>query len=302
MKRSTVFVGAAAAWIAWRLFGGEAGPRITGLQARPEGPTGRTIVAGRQEFFVREAGPVDGPPLVLLHGWLYDGHATWHRVLPRLAMTHRVYAIDLRNHGKSDQIRDNFDIADAADDVARVMEVLGLGVAPVVGYSMGGMTAQELALRHPGRVTRLVLAATAAYPVPRSRFLSVPLFLVGRAVSRIDRTLLPRIAHRYLITTGVIPNEHSAWLWQILLDRDIDLYYEAGFAILRFDASDRVSKIGVPTLCIIPTEDQLIPARQQYATAAAIPGAKVAEVVGARHEAILSHPDDFAKAILDFVS
>ncbi len=293
---------AGLAWLAWRLFGGEAGPRVTGVQTRPEGPTGRTILAGRQEFFVREAGDPAAPPLLLLHGWLYDGHATWHRVLPRLAATHRVYSIDLRNHGKTDQIRDNFDIADAADDVARVMDVLGLGAVPVVGYSMGGMTAQELALRHPGRVTRLVLAATAAHPVPYPRPITVTVFLLGRALSRIDRTLLPRIAHRYLIATGVIPAEHAGWLWQVLLDRDTDLYYEAGFAILRFDAMDRVDKIRVPTLSIIPTDDQLIPARQQFATAARIPGAQVVELVGARHEAVLSHPDDIAKAIADFVT
>jgi 3-oxoadipate enol-lactonase len=296
-----VLVTVGLAWLAWRMFGREVGPRITGPQVRPEGPPGRTVLAGRHEFFVRQAGPEDGPPLVLLHGWLYDGHATWHRVLPRLTATHRVYVIDLRNHGKSDRIRDRFDISDAADDVARVLDVLGLGAVPVAGYSMGGMVAQELALRHPGRVTRLVLAATAAYPVPRPRRLTVPLFVLGRALGRIDRTLLPRIAHRYLLMTKVIPREHSAWLWQVLLDRDTDLYYEGGFAILRFDARERVGSIAVPTLCIVPTEDQLVPARQQYDTAARIAGSSIVEIVGARHEAVLSHADDIAKAILGFV-
>jgi 3-oxoadipate enol-lactonase len=259
------------------------------------------VLAGRHEFFVREAGPQDGPPLVLLHGWLYDGHATWHRVLPRLTATHRVYLIALRNHGKSDRIRTRFEIADAADDVARVLDVLGLGAVPVVGYSMGGMTAQELALRHPGRITRLVLAATAAYPVPQPRGLMVPLFIAGRALGRIDHTLLPRIAHRYLMFTGVIPPEHGAWLWQVLLDRDTDLYYEAGFAILRFDARDRIGSITVPTLCIVPTDDQLVPPRQQYETASRIEGSAVVELVGARHEAVLTHADDIAKAIMGFV-
>ncbi len=289
------------AWLAWRLFGREIGPRLTGPQERPDGPPGRTVIAGRQEFFVREAGPAAAPPLVLLHGWLYDGHATWHRVLPRLAATHRVYVIDLRNHGKSDRIRDRFEIADAADDVARVLDILELGAVPVVGYSMGGMIAQELALRHPGRVTRLVLAATAAHPVPWPRRFTVPLFVLGRAIGRIDRTLLPRLSHRYLRATGVIPPQHAAWLWQVLLDRDTDLYYEGGFAILRFDARDRVGSIAAPTLFVIPTEDQLIPARQQYQTAERIPACSVVEVVGARHEAVLSHPEDIAKAILGFV-
>jgi pimeloyl-ACP methyl ester carboxylesterase len=302
VKRRRVFAAVGLAWLLWRLFGREVGPRHPGPQSRPDGPATRTLLVGRHEFAVREAGPVEGPPLVLLHGWLYDGHATWHRVLPRLAATHRVYAIDLRSHGKSDRIRGRFEIAETADDVARVLDALGLGAVPIVGYSMGGMTAQELALRHPGRVTRLVLAATAAHPVPYPRRLTVPVFLIGRALGRIDHTLLPRIAHRYLLATDVIPPEHSAWLWQILLDRDTDLYYEAGFAILRFDARDRVGSIGMPTLCIIPTDDQLIPAREQYDTAARITGAVVTELVGARHEAVLSHADDIAKAIAGFVS
>jgi 3-oxoadipate enol-lactonase len=301
VKRTRIATALGLGWLAWRLFGREVPPRVVGSQERPEGPPGRTVLAGRHEFFVREVGPLDAAPLVLLHGWLYDGHATWHRVLPRLSTTHRVYVIDLRNHGKSDRIRDRFEIVDAADDVARVLDVLGLGAVPVVGYSMGGMVAQELALRHPGRVTRLVLAATAAYPVPRPRSVTVPLLVAGRALGRVDRTLLPRIAHRYLLMTGVIPREHSAWLWQVLLDRDTDLYYEAGFAILRFDARERVGAIRVPTLSIVPTEDQLIPARQQYDTAARIEGCSVVEVVGARHEAVLSHSEDVAKAILGFV-
>ena len=301
MKRRTLILTVGLAWLAWRLFGREVGPRVTGPQERPEGPRGRTVLAGRHEFFVREAGPAGGPPLVLLHGWLYDGHATWHRVLPRLAATHRVYVIELRNHGKSDRIRSHFEIADTADDVARVLDALGLGSVPVVGYSMGGMTAQELAVRHPGRITRLVLVATAAYPVPRPRRLMVPLFVVGRALGRIDRTLLPRIAHRYLMSTGAVPPEHAAWLWQVLLDRDADLYYEAGFAILRFDARDRIGSIDVPTLCIVPTEDQLVPARQQYEMASRIGGSTIVELVGARHEAALTHADDIAKAIVGFV-
>lgn len=288
-------------WLAWRMLGREVAPRMSGPQERPDGPMGRTIQVGAHEVFVREVGPVDGPPLVLLHGWLYDGHATWHRVLPMLAASHRVTIVDLRNHGKSDRLRRSFEIADLADDVARVLDVLGLAAVPVVGYSMGGMAAQELALRHPGRVTRLVLAATAARPVPWPRPLMVPLFVVGRALGRLDRTLLPRVAYHYLLATGVVPRRHGSWLWQILLDRDHDLYYEAGFAILRFDARERVGAIAVPTLCIIPTRDQLIPATQQRDTAARIGSAAVHEIPGARHEAVLSHAPEMADAILGFV-
>jgi len=289
------------AWVLWRTFGPEPRPRATGRQTRPEGATGRSVLAGRHEFFVRESGPADAPPIVLLHGWLYDSHATWNRIVPLLAEQRRVIAIDLRNHGKSDRIRSRFDIADLADDIARVFDVLGIAGVPVVGYSMGGMTAQELVLRHPGRVSHLVLGATAAHPVARPRRLSVASMYLSRTISRIDRFLLPRIAHTYLTRTGAIAAEHSAWLWQQLVDRDVDLYYEAGFAIVRFDTRDRLGQIDVPTLCIIPTADQLIPAAQQYETASGIAGSTTVELVGGRHEAVMTHGDEIAKAILSFL-
>jgi len=301
VKKRTFAKAMLGCWALWRLFGPETGPRHRGVQIRPAGPTGRTVIAGRHEFLIRETGPVEAPPIVLLHGWLYDGHATWHRVVPALAERHRVIAIDLRNHGKSDRIRGRFDIADLADDVARLFDVLGIAGIPVVGFSMGGMTLQELAVRHPGRASHVILGGTAAHPVDRPRALTVPFFVMGRALARLDRFLLPRMAYTYLMRTGVFPPEHSAWLWQNLLDRDTDLYYEGGFAILRFDARDRVGDIAAPTLCIVPTDDQLIPSRLQYETASLIPGATVMDLPGAKHEAVLTHADEIAKAILGFV-
>jgi pimeloyl-ACP methyl ester carboxylesterase len=254
---------------------------------------------GRHEFLVREAGSPEAPPVLLLHGWLYDGHATWHRVVPHLAERFRVVSVDLRNHGKSDRIRARFDIGDLAEDVARLLDTMGLGPLPVVGYSLGGMVAQEMALASPGRVTGLVLGATAARPVGLPRWLTVPAFVAARAVSRLDRFVLPRIAYTYLMRTGTVPREHGVWLWRTLLDRDTNLYYEAGFAILRFDARDRVSSLGVPTTVVITTEDQLVAPRLQRETASLIPDARVVELEGARHEAVLTHADEIAKAILE---
>jgi len=289
-----------AGWFLWRLLGPEVAPRFHGVQRRPADIPGRTVTAGRHEFFVRELGAPDAPPLVLLHGWLYDGFATWHRVAPDLAASHRLVIPDLRNHGKSDRIRSRFDVGETADEMAVLLDRLDLADVPIVGYSMGGMVAQELAMRHPGRAERLVLAATAAAPVQWPRWFTVPGMIAGRALSRIDRTLLPRIAYRYLTVTNVIPDEEGEWLWQVLLDRDTDLYYESGFAILRFDARDRIGRLKIPMRSIIPTRDQLIPAEHQRETAQ-LAGADVYEIEGARHEAVLTHPQDLAKGILEFV-
>lgn len=299
--RKGVLGTALAGWALWRLLAPEAPPRFTGVQRRPTDIPGRSVTVGRHEFFVRELGDPTDPPLVLVHGWLYDGFATWHRVAPELATTHRVVIPDLRNHGKTDRIRSRFEIADAADELAMLLDRLDLMGVPLVGYSMGGMVAQELVLRHPGVVSRLVLAATAAAPVQYPRWLTVPGLVVGRALGRLDRTLLPRIAHRYLRITGVVPPEESAWLWQNLLDRDTDLYYESGFAILRFDVRDRVRRIDVPVRSIIPARDQLIPPAHQRETAEII-GCDIVTIEGGRHEAVLTHSAEIAKAIADFAT
>lgn len=298
MRRRTIFWSAVAGWAAWRLFAPEAPPRFSGVQRRPADIPGRTVTVGRREFFVRELGDPDAPPLVLVHGWLYDGFATWHRVAPELAIDHRVIIPDLRNHGKSDRIRTRFDIEDAADELAVLLRALGVADAPIVGYSMGGMVVQELALRHPGLASRIVLAATAAAPVQTPRWITVPGMVVGRALSRIDRTLLPRISYHYLMHEGVFAPEDGEWLWQNLLDRDVDMYYEGGFAILRFDTRDRLNRIGIPVRSIIPVHDQLIPATYQWETADLV-GADVVEIDG-RHEAVMTHPGEVAKAIGEF--
>ncbi len=96
--------------------------------------------------------------------------------------------------------------------------------------------------------------------------------------------------------------EHAAWLWEEMLDRDVNLYYEAAFAIARFDAREWVGRLRLPALVVIPTEDQLIPAEQQYDTAARIPDVEVFEIPGARHEAVMTHGDLIARRILEFVA
>jgi len=293
---------AIAAWALWRLLGPRPAPRFPIGQERPAAPAGRTVIAGRHEFFVREAGPPGAPALLLIHGWAFDSLAAWHRVMPLLAERLRVTAIDLRAHGKTDRVRGRFEVEDLADDLEEALDALGAGRLAVVGYSLGGMVAQALARRHPARVERLVLAATATNPLPLARPVMTVLLLAARALARFDPSGLPRVLHRYLVGRGAIPPEHSAWLWETLLDRDPDLHHEAGFAMARFDSRPWVGRLRLPVLCLIPARDELIPPARQRATAALIPGARVVEIEDARHEAVFTHPGEVAAAILSFVA
>ena len=292
--------GGALAWLAWRMFGPEMGPRFPSGQERPFRLGGRTVIVGQREFHVREAGPVDAPPLLLIHGWVFDTLGTWHRLIPLLTDRFRVIAVDHRNHGRSERIRGRYDIEDVADETAGVMDALGLERATVVGYSMGGMAALVMARRYPGKVESVVLAATAAHPVPTRRVLTRALFALGRGLWTLTPPLMARPTYHYLLGVGAVQPHHARWLWGALLDRDPILYFEAGDAIWRFDARSWVGKIDQPAIVIIPTDDQLIPPTAQYELASLLPDATVFEVVGARHEAVLTHCEEMAKVITGF--
>jgi len=100
-----------------------------------------------------------GPPLVMLHG-LFGSSSNWRSVALRLASTHTVHSVDLRNHGASPWA-DSMGYCEMADDVLQVCDRLRLKAPVVLGHSMGGKTAMALALRHPQRVGRLIVVDIA---------------------------------------------------------------------------------------------------------------------------------------------
>ena len=101
-----------------------------------------------------------GEPLLLIMG-MSGTHLTWGEpFLELLARDFEVTVFDHRGVGRSSRTEPGYAIADLADDAAGLLEELGLESAHVLGISMGGMVAQELALRHPGRVRTLTLGCT----------------------------------------------------------------------------------------------------------------------------------------------
>src|SRR3954470_17870649 len=107
-----------------------------------------------------------GDPLLLVMG-LGSPLEFWEFQTPVLARTHRVCIYDNRGVGKSDKPAGPYDVRTLAKDAVAVMDACGFARAHVVGLSMGGMIAQELAIRHSDRVGALVLAATYAKPDDR---------------------------------------------------------------------------------------------------------------------------------------
>lgn len=290
-----------AVLLAWRIFGPIVGPRFRPPQEHPWRVPGRTVFVGDQEFLIREFGNPVGPPIVLIHGLGGSSLGEWYRIAPMLADGYRVITLDHRSHGLSPKVVSRFEVEDIADDVAGIMDEIGLPAATIVGYSMGGTIAQALAHRHPSRVDRLVLVATFATHPPLHRGLRRLVTFLIRAWERITGIGNAEARALYLLAVGAVEPRHARWLWEETHRRDPEAGAAATFALLRFDSTPWVGRLDVPTLVVIPSNDQLADPAWQYDLAARLRDVRVLELPGALHEAAWSHAAEIAEAIAKFV-
>ncbi len=285
-------------WALWRLFGPITRPKSRGPQVHPLAVPGRTVFVGSTEFMVRETGLPDAPPIILIHGWVYDSVETFSRLVPYLVDRFRVIMIDQRNFGGSSSLFEDYEIETVADETAAVLDALDVSQATVLGYSMGGMVAQALARRHPGHVQRVVLGATAAKPMCRSVWDAIGMVAL-RILWKVGNLEGARISHAVLRNAGAFGPEHDRWLWDVMLARNTELNMRALRAIKRFDSRKWIGQVTAPALVIIPTRDQIIRPRAQYELAALAKEPTVLELEG-RHEAIFTHAPQIADAVVEF--
>lgn len=128
---------------------------ITGENTMPQ--TGYAAVNGLEMYYEIHG---TGEPLIVLHG-AYSSIPSMGEIVPRLAANRQVIAPELQGHGRTADIDRPLRYESMADDVAALMESIGVEQADIFGYSMGGGTALQLAIRHPERVRKLVVASTS---------------------------------------------------------------------------------------------------------------------------------------------
>jgi len=121
-------------------------------------PVGHRVPVHGMQLYYEVSGA--GDPIVVLHG-SYMNIPTMGGIIPKLAQTRRVYALELQGHGRTTDIDRPITPENLADDVAAFMDSVGLAKADVFGYSLGAMTGLQLAIRHPAKVNKLIMAAGA---------------------------------------------------------------------------------------------------------------------------------------------
>ncbi len=241
----------------------------------------------------------EGPPVLLIMGLSFT-HDMWFRILPVLRTRCRVILFDNRGVGLSDVPNGPYTIRQMAKDAAAVLDAAGETSAHVIGASMGGMIAQELAFRFPSRVQSLLLACTSH----------------GGLLARWPRFVRPRgikwgEAERRQRELALVPLLYSASTPLDRIHEDLDIQcacnwsYQGFFSqfsgILWWSSYLRLPSIRVPTLVVHGDSDRLVPPENGRVVASRIPGAQFRLIEDAGHILTTDQPEACKRLMVDFL-
>lgn len=267
-------------------------------------PEGRTVMLpGRGETFVRVHRHPDpsAPVLLLLHGWTASGDVQFFTAYEALAAHYSFVAIDHRGHGRGMRTARRFELEDAADDAAALVEQLGLGQVITVGYSMGGPISLLFAHRHPQLVRAMVLQATAlewrATRFERVRWKTVR--LIGPMMRSWAYPRWLRYGLTKLLGVGHELEAFVPWIEAETRRGDPLAIVQAGRALSRYDARPWAGSLGKPAALLLTTRDRLVLPHKQRELATAL-RAHVVEVDG-DHLVTLESPTQYSDATLALV-
>jgi len=247
-----------------------------------------------------------GEPVVYISGITAD-HLIWKPFqLPAFTQAgYRCLIFDNRDVGRTGESgRGDYTTADFAEDTFGLMDKVGIESAHVVGYSMGGMIAQEMTLARPQRVRSLTLLATAPRPDAYLTALLRSLIPAKRHLTREDFTWtlgLRVFTHRFFAN----PEAVKAWQDRVLghpYPQSADSFVRQAEAVLQHDSLDRLGAIRVPTHVMVGDEDILVPPRHSRILAERIAGARLTEISEAGHVPFMEKAAEFNRSVLEFIS
>jgi pimeloyl-ACP methyl ester carboxylesterase len=221
-----------------------------------------------------------GEPLILLHGGL--GHSdVWGNQIPVLAQHFKVITADSRGHGRSTRSAQPYSYALMASDVIALMDYLKIDKASILGWSDGGIIGLDIAMNHPERLNRLFAfgantnVAGLRPDIDKNPVFSKYIEVAGQDYARLSKT----------------PKEYDAFVAQISQMWATQPDYKP----------EQLAKISVPVAIADGEHDEAIRQEHDVEMAKAIPGAKLVILPGVSHFAFLQNPDEFNKAVLDFL-
>jgi 3-oxoadipate enol-lactonase len=241
-----------------------------------------------------------GEPVLMIMGLSFPLEM-WHRTWPEISRRYRVIIFDNRGVGRSDVPRGPYRMSGMARDALAVMDAAGIEQAHVMGASMGGMIAQELALRYPERVRSLLLGCTSfgGFRARPPNLRRVPLFRGWHGLNNEQRA------------RAVIPMLYARGTSEEIIEEDLKarlIHYPTmrgtlyqAMAIPFWSAYRRLPRLKLPVLVMHGEKDRVLPPLNGRRLAERIPGARLKMIADAGHMIVSDQPEETMHEILSFL-
>lgn len=243
-----------------------------------------------------------GEPLVLIHSF-FD-LTSWANQIPAFSQKYKVLVFDGRGVGRSDAPQPPYSTDQMADDAAALMDATGFDQAHVLSFSSGGLIAQELAIKHPEKVRKLILASTFQKISRITRYRNDLLLDMLRQGVRPDYIF--KNLFLWYFSDGFFENDEA-------VDAFTKAFLESPYmpplhalegqviALKSHDSTGRLSHIKARTLVLTGREDLILPVHVAEEMASVIPNATLKVVDSAAHCFFLENPEQFNHAVLEFL-
>jgi pimeloyl-ACP methyl ester carboxylesterase len=239
-----------------------------------------------------------GDALLLLHG-LGSSSQDWGYQVPAFAEHYQVLCPDLRGHGRSEKVPGPYSMTGFAEDISGLITQINLAPAHILGISLGGMVAFQLALDYPTLVRSLILVNTAPEVVPRNlrdRLTIWQRLLIVRFLG------MKRMGH--VLGKRFFPEDEQISLRELFVQRwaanHKASYLEALKSIFGWSVTGRLGEISCPTL-VVGAEFDYFPLKEKESYTGLIPGARFSVINGARHALPAEKPQEFNDLVLEFL-
>jgi pimeloyl-ACP methyl ester carboxylesterase len=243
-----------------------------------------------------EQGEERGEPIILLHGYS-DSWFSFSRVLTPLARETRVYALDLRGHGKTDKPQAGYHMRDLAADVVAFMDAKGIVRATIIGHSMGGFVAQQVASAAPKRVSRLVLVGTVRKPTNLEGFHDLE-----KAVLALSDPVPDAFAREFQLSTVHTPvgDEFINRAVQESLRLSARVWKELAAGMVATEAAVSLGRSGIPTLVVRGEKDAWVTATETDSLAKMVAAKRQKTYANTGHAVHWERPAEFAGDVVAF--
>lgn len=244
-----------------------------------------------------------GEPLVLIHG-LSMASDTWFNQVPILSQKYQVIVFDNRGVGQTDAPDEDYSTEMMADDIATLLQFLNVDNAHILGFSMGGMIAQVVALKYPELVKSLILNATAAQLPAKAKYIVQHwLRMLNENVSLETRV---REGLLWVYTDNFFENDEAVTAAVDLAGNQPHPLSKHGFAgqvaaLMKYDMRSQISQISAPTLVLVGGDEILIPLECSEELTDKIPKSELVVLERGGHNCWMEFPELFNQAVMQFL-